>query len=179
MAVRLLVLGIVIGSNNLAVALALGSLGQIVHVRRIVVVFGLMEFVIPLVGLLVGRGFAFMISESAELFTPILLAGVGAATLIVAFRGRVDAESLALRIASFKGLMIIGLVLSADNLVLGFGLGLQGDSPLLVAAVIALFSMLFTFIGLKTGDKLHVFEPVARYGAGLLLLAFAAFEWLG
>jgi manganese efflux pump family protein len=179
MAVRLLVLGIVIGSNNLAVALALGSLGQTIRVRRIVSVFGLLEFVVPLFGLLIGRGLAVTISESVAFISPILLAGVGAATLLVAFRGRIDAESLARRITSYRGLALLGLILSVDNLVLGFGLGLQGDSPLLVAADIALFSMLFTWIGLKTGDKVRILEPVARYGAGILLLFFSAYEWLG
>jgi manganese efflux pump family protein len=179
MAARLLMIGLVIGSNNLAVALALGSLGQNVHNRLIVGVFGLIEFIVPLVGLLIGRGLATALSERAAILAPILLGGVGAATLYLAFRGGINAERMAARIASLQGLIITGLVLSVDNLVLGFGLGVRGDSPLLVAASISIFSMLFTWTGLRIGHGVRTLEPLARYGSGVLLLALAGFEWLG
>jgi manganese efflux pump family protein len=84
---------------------------------------------------------------------------------------------LSRRLKSVGGIALLGLSLSLDNLVLGFGLGVQGDAPLLVAAVIALFSSIFTWAGLIVGRRLIRWEPVARYGSGVLLLFLAGLEW--
>ena len=46
----LIVLGVVIGANNLSAALALGALGHGHHRSRIVGVFAVFEFTVPLVG---------------------------------------------------------------------------------------------------------------------------------
>jgi manganese efflux pump family protein len=177
MAVRLLVLGLVIGSNNLAVALALGSLGGRIPVARVVFLFGLIEFTIPLVGLQLGRGASSFLSGSAGFIAPFLLAAVGIFALVEAARGRADAQVLSRRLKSTGGIALLGLSLSLDNLVLGFGLGVQGDGPLLVATVIALFSTAFTWAGLIAGRRLIRWEPYARYGSGILLLFLAGFEW--
>lgn len=55
-ATSLIILGAVIGANNLAVSLALGSLGQSGRYLRIVPVFGFFEFVMPPIGLSIGAG---------------------------------------------------------------------------------------------------------------------------
>jgi putative Mn2+ efflux pump MntP len=177
MAADLAVLGIVIGSNNLAASLALGALGQAVRRWRIVAVFGAFEFLVPLVGVWLGRHAAGVVAERAGWLGPLLLALLGAWAVAGGLRRDRDEEALARRATTWRGLALLAGGLSLDNLVVGFSLGLGGRSPLLLAAVIAGCSMAFAWLGLRLGRRRH--RRVAEAGTGVLLLALAGASWAG
>ncbi|MFO8237169.1 MAG: manganese efflux pump, partial [Prochlorococcaceae cyanobacterium] len=126
--IDLLILGIVIGANNLAVALALGAMGQVERRWRVLVVFGVFEFTMPLLGI-----------------------GLGLLTVVAGVRNRRQDEKLARSATSWRGLTVLAFGLSLDNVVVGFSLGLGGSNPLAVATTIAWFSVLFTWIGMGLG----------------------------
>lgn len=178
MILELVVLGVVIGANNFAASLALGALGQRVRRWRIVAVFGAFEFVIPLVGIWLGRRAASLVAEQAGWLGPALLAGVGVWTVVAAQRESGREERYARRATTWRGLMVLAALLSVDNLVVGFGLGLGGASPLLLAATIAAFAMVSALVGMKIGATArNRHERMAETAAGLLLLALAAATW--
>lgn len=172
---ELLILGVAIGANNFAVALALGALGQAPRRWRIAGVFGAFEFAVPLLGLLVGRGLADVAAGAGRWIGAALLAALGVWTLAVAARGRGRGESLGSRVTTWQGLAGLAAGLSLDNLVVGFALGLQRVSPLLVAGVIAAFSVTFTLAGLAlgAGGRRRWLRPT-ELAAGVALLLVAA-----
>ncbi|MFP4274262.1 MAG: manganese efflux pump MntP family protein [Paracoccaceae bacterium] len=171
----LMVLGAAIGANNLAVSLALGALGQRQRTLRIVAVFGLFEFTVPLIGIALGRELAERFLAIPGWLAPSLLIGMGAWAVVSALRREVDAEALARRAASWTGVMLLAASLSGDNLLIGLSLGLGQYAPLTLAAVIAGFSMSFSWFGLRVGSVLRAaHRRLANVGAGLLLLAAGA-----
>lgn len=180
---ELLVLGAAIGANNFAVALALGALGLSGRRWRIAAAFGLFEFSVPLVGLLIGRELAAVAADWGRWVGAALLAALGIWTLFTAAAERERAERLALRVASRRGVIGLAAGLSFDNLIVGFALGLEGAAPLLIASVIAAFSVGFTLIGLELGaEGRRQWERPTEIAAGLALLAIAvavAAGWLG
>jgi len=163
------ILGTAIGANNLVVALALGALGQAPRRRRIAGVFGLFEFCVPLIGLLIGRGLSGTLADAGRWIGAALLVALG---LITLRPDGPDDERLAERITTTGGLAGLAAGLSLDNLVVGFALGLGDVSPLLVATVIACFSVSFTLVGLHLGaaGRRHLERP-ARVAAGVALVA--------
>jgi len=168
----LLVLGVVIGANNLAVSLALGALGQQSRALRIVAVFGLFEFTVPLIGIALGRELADRFAMAPGWLAPVLLIGMGGWAVVAALRKDIDAEALARRAATWGGLALLAASLSGDNLLIGLSLGLGQYAPLTLAAVIATCSMLFSWGGLRLGGVLRAaHRRLANVGAGLLLLA--------
>lgn len=177
---ELVILGATIGANNLGVALALGALGQAPRRRRIAGIFGLFEFAVPLVGLLIGRGLSGALAEAGRWIGAALLVALGLLTL------RPDGpndERLAGRVTTTGGLVGLAVGLSLDNLLVGFALGLGDVRALLVAAVIASFSVSFTLVGLQLGavGRRH-WERRARVAAGVALVAVGlavAAGWIG
>lgn len=177
---RLLVLGTVIGSNNLAASLTLGALGHRDRRRRIVAVFGVVEFAVPLVGIALGRQLSGTVREHAGWLGPALLTALGVWAVATAWRGRDLAGGMSGRLTTWRGLILLALLLSIDNLLIGFSLGLGGTEPLVVAATIALFSMSFAWLGLQLGHEARRhWERYAGVGAGILLLALAGVSWAG
>lgn len=181
-AVQLIVLGAVIGSNNLATALALGALGQAPRRWRVVLIFGLFEFFVPLLGLWIGRRATEWVVDHASWLSAALLIGLGLVALVQGLRYTPADDKLAERLTSMTGLLLLGAGLSVDNLIVGFSLGLRDSDPLLVATTIAAFSMTFTAIGMTLGShaRRH-WEQRAEVLTGILLLAVgaaAAFGWV-
>jgi len=167
---NLLLLGIVVSANNLAISLALGALNRHKSTLQIVLVFGLFEFFLPLIGLWLGSITANLIASYASVTGAVLLILLGIATIIGGTRNNDQDKKLARHITSLKGLVLLAAGLSLDNLVVGFSLGLDKASPLLVAGTIAGFSMLFTFTGLKLGRFANrKWQKITKVGAGLLL----------
>jgi manganese efflux pump family protein len=176
MIAELLILGAIIGSNNFATSLALGSLGREILRWRIIAVFGLFEFFVPLFGLWLGQRVSEAAAGSLDWLGPTLLAALGAWTVYSAFLTQQQAERLASRVTSWSGLLAMSAGLSIDNLIVGFSLGLGEVEPLVLAATIAGFSMAFAFLGLRLGARareIHRRSAVATTGVLLIALAVA------
>lgn len=68
--------------------------------------------------------------------------------------------------------------LSVDNMVIGFTLGLGFADPLVFAGTICLFSIVFSYAGLKFGDASHKhYDRPARIIAGSILLVVGFAQW--
>lgn len=180
MLARLLILGIAIGSNNLAASLALGALGQKERIRCVVVVFGCFEFAVPLAGLWLGQQSGQWIEGHVHWMAPVMLATLGVWTLWAAWRSKSADKSFARRVTTWGGLFVLAAGLSVDNLVVGFSLGLRESSPLLLAGTIAAFSMGFAWLGMHLGSQARRhWERYAEFGAAALLFGLAGASWLG
>lgn len=182
MLLELLILGVVIGSNNFSVALALGALGKTSVRNRVIIIFGLFEFIVPLVGIWLGALTAKIIGEYANIIGAFILTAIGLWVIYEGFRHRSNDQALKEQVASWSSLILLGAGLSLDNLLVGFSLGLGEASPLAVASVIAIFAVLFTWLGFQLGcEARRRWERVVKIGAGvlLLLLGLASFaSWL-
>lgn len=180
MPLQLLILGIVVGSNNFATSLALGSLGQADRRWRILLVFAVFEVSVPLLGLALGRRISSDVAAQVDWLGPLLIAGLGFWTLFVSTRRTHDAEKLARWLSGWPGLVALSAGLSVDNLVVGFGLGLSGVPVLMTATVIMLCSVAFAWTGLRLGAMgRRDFESPAEAISGQLLLVVAWMIWSG
>lgn len=170
----LLLFGVVIAANNLVVSLALGAMGRRDRFLRIILSFAFFEFTIPLGGVWLGRKVSETLSLHASWLGPAILAGLGAFMMISAGRSGLDRAKLARAVTSWKGLIALSAGLSVDNLVAGFGLGMRGVPPLAMAVTIMGFSVVFSFIGLRTGHLVkRDYEKAGTAATGALLIALA------
>lgn len=171
MTINLLILGLVIGSNNLAAALALGAIGAGNYRWRIVSVFGFFEFFIPLVGIWLGISAARLIQDLVSWLGPALIIILGVWTMFSGILNERKFYNLADYVTSWAGLIMLGAGLSVDNLVVGFSLGLVNSKALPVAVTIMVFSVIFTLVGIKIGEiSKKRWERTAEITTGILLI---------
>jgi len=171
----LIAFGIVIGLNNLMVSLSLGAMGQRRRQARILLVFAAFEFMVPLLGVWLGQQVSGRIAAYTEWLGPGLLIALGLITMHSAMRAsKNDRKKLAQAVTSWWGLITLSAGLSADNLVVGFSLGLDGVKPLALAFTIMLCSVLFAWVGLMLGQRIQRnYERESRALTGVLLILLA------
>jgi putative Mn2+ efflux pump MntP len=165
-----LLLGLLVGLDNLQVGAALG-LVRMSTARRwaFAGAFALCETVMPLVGLALGRKMASLAGPWAEGIGIAVLALCGLLIVILSLRGK-EAEDAGGSLA-LAGLPIS---LSFDNLAAGVGLGSLGFPVIASALTIGLVSGSLCALGLFSGAWLRRWMPRrAELWCGLYLLVLA------
>jgi manganese efflux pump family protein len=182
--IALLFAAVAVGLSNLAASIGIGVTGVDASTRfRVGVVFGAFEAGMPIVGLLIGQRFAADLGQAARWPGAILLMIVGASGLVRSLRGsrRNATDAAPAREAvtpstspareavipsgeppapsaspapRFGRLLVTGLVLSLDNLVVGFALGTYQIGIVAGAILIGAVSVAMSLAGLELGNLL-------------------------
>jgi manganese efflux pump family protein len=185
----LLLAACALGMSNFAASVALGTGGApAATVVRVAAVFGVCEAGMPVAGLLLGRGVTHALGGAAQPVSGVLLAGAGVYALAQA-RGDgggaagngTAGDRPAVMAAATSGwrLLLAGLVLSLDNLTVGFALGTYHVRPVPAAVVIGAVSVALSVAGLLAGARLGraagrrsgVLAGLVLAGAGAAVIA--------
>lgn len=172
----ILLLGLLVGLDNLQVGAGLGLL-RMSAARRwaFAGAFALCETVMPLAGLALGRAARVRAGAWADAIGIAVLALCGLLIVVLALRGA-DAEDLA---GSRLALAGLPLSLSFDNLAAGVGLGALGFPVLASALILGLVSGSLCALGLFAGARLRRWVPArAELWSGVYLLVLAAVRLL-
>ncbi len=177
--VALFLVALSVGLDNFGAATSIGVRGVDRTLRlRVAVVFGFFEAAMPLVGILLGRAVAGDLGGAATPLAGALLAAVGLYSVLAELLGghRADAEPG----RNLGRLVLIGALLSVDNLVIGFALGTFHVNVVVAAAVIAVVSVGLSLLGLELGSRLGTrLGERAELVGGLVLVAIGIAIGLG
>jgi manganese efflux pump family protein len=177
----LILVAVAVGASNMAASVGLGAGGVSLGTRlRVILIFGLLEAGMPVVGLLIGHGLAADVSRESRWLAACLLVAIGGYGIVKAVRegglagiwpgrsgsdgaaadaagagpggraGNPGAAGTAGRGQSLK-LLATGIALSLDNLVAGFALGAERISVVLGAVVFGVVSIAMSLAGLEVG----------------------------
>lgn len=179
---ELYLVAVAISLDSFAASLALGTQVRRRGWLRVATVFALSGGSLPVLGMWMGAMVSGALTRLAGGVGALVLAGLGGWFLHGALtpreaggaRGRLDRPDGQVPLG---GLLLLALGLSSDNLLVGLGLGLQGETTWLLGALTALSVFGATLTGLWLGrTKRKLFGRVAEGLAGVLLLGLAA--WL-
>lgn len=175
--VAILLVAFSAGLSNLAGAVAIGISGVDARIRlRVGLIFGLFESLMPIVGLLLGRSLAGLLGEASGPIGGVLLALTGIYTIVAAMRAEEgDDDAIVASKQNWGRLLITGLVLSIDNLVIGFALGAYHVSLVVAAIIIGAVSVCLSLIGLEFGARLgEKLGEASEFVGGLVLIGVGA-----
>jgi len=166
---ELLLIAVSVGVSNFAAAVAIGVSGVDTRTRlRVGLVFGVFESGMPVLGLALGSGLAGELGHGSRWLAAALLIAAGGYGIISSLRGGRGG----LGTGGGRRLLLGGLVLSLDNLVVGFALGASHASVLVGALVIGTVSVGLSLIGLELGARIGQYAGErGEQLAGLMLIS--------
>jgi manganese efflux pump family protein len=173
---KLLAFVLPLGLDSFAVAAAIGAAG-VAGWRarlRISAIFVAFEAGMPLIGLAAGSGLARAIGPVADYVAAAAVIGVGVWMLVK----RDEGEEQAGRIAGVSGpaMIALGLSISADELAIGFSLGLSGLPAVPVIVAIGVQTLIVSQLGLAIGSLVSErFREHAEQVAGVALIALGCY----
>jgi len=166
-----LVIAVGLGADAFSVALGVGFGGVTFRQTfRLSWHFGLFQFLMPLLGWVLGQNVASFIQAFDHWAAFGILFAIGAKMMYESFQphaGKPDYDQT-------KSWSLVGLSVatSIDALGVGVGLGIAGTPCLRSAVIIGIVAGLMTLLGLYLGDRLSVLfgKRLERVGATLILL---------
>jgi manganese efflux pump family protein len=148
----ILVVAAALGLSNLAASVGIGLSGVDAKLRRqLVLVFGVFEAGMPIVGAVLGRHAAQALGGHADLVGGVLVGAAGSYAVVVAVVG--TGTQVPARPGTAR-LVLTGLALSIDNLVVGFALGTLPVNLVALSLAIAVVSVGMSLVGLELGSRL-------------------------
>lgn len=180
----LLLSGILVGLDNLQVTTGVGVLGLPRRRRALLVAsFALCEAVMPLVGVLLGLRLRGTLGTAAEFVGPAAVAACGGVVLWGSRRAHHEPHLGSPADVRWPKMLLLPVMLSFDNLLVGTGLGTLGSPALATALVVGLVSAAMCTIGLTVGTTLRHRLRDTRPGhveqwGGLYLLGLAVVMFL-
>lgn len=152
--IALILVALSLGLSNFAAAIGIGISGARPRTRlRVGIIFGLFEAGMPIAGLALGRGLAGGLGGAARWVSAGLLIATGAWAVLQAVTNDGDSWPAAGDYGTGR-LVVAGLVLSIDNLAVGFALGEFHVSLAVAAAVIGGVSAALSLLGLELGARI-------------------------
>jgi manganese efflux pump family protein len=183
---ELYLVAVAISLDSFAASLAMGTRVRRRGWLRVAVVFAVSGGSLPVLGMWMGAMASGALTRLAGGVGALVLAGLGGWFLHGALRPRQGDGAGAGGLdrpdgqVPLGGLLLLALGLSSDNLLVGLGLGLQGETTWLLGALTAFSVFGATLTGLWLGrTKRKLFGRVAEGLAGLLLLGLAAYLLVG
>lgn len=165
---KMIVFVLSLGIDTLLISISLGVI-KTKGKWKIAAAFVCAEAIMPLIGLLAGKGAGQILGHWASVIGGLLLIGV--AIWLIFFEDE-EEEKLEHHLIGWT-LILTAVSISLDELAVGFSIGLVGVPVALTIVLIALQSLLFSFIGLTFGAKLKRYmgewsEKMAGIVLGLL-----------
>jgi putative Mn2+ efflux pump MntP len=170
---QLIIIAVALGCDAFSVAIGVGAQG--VSGRRLFRLsfhFALFQFLMPLVGLVIGQYAATILGTAAAWVAAVSLGVIGFRMA----KQALECKSGEIRRDSTRGwtLILLSISTSVDALIVGFSLGLLGLNILFACLVIGLTAGLMTMTGMLVGaGAAKGLGRWAEFGGGILLMALA------
>lgn len=156
--------------DNMALAAAIGAAGAPQATRlRVVATFAVMAFLAPLAGMVTGEAVAHVAGGAGRAIGGAVLVVVGVRALLS--RGGWLPEGTVL---SGRRIVALGLAVSVDTVVAGFALGVDDQTPVLLAvAIVAAVCAAMSLAGAELGARLlgRATGPVGERVSGVLIVS--------
>jgi putative Mn2+ efflux pump MntP len=178
MMLKIILLGILAGSDNLQVAAAI-SMAPLTRARRALfaLAFCVCEIGTPLLGLFLLRSLHDRFGLWIDRIAPLIVLGCGVVILILALKDRDELETL---VNHRWTIAALPLSLSFDNLLIGVSLGTFGYPLPLAAAAVGGISACMCLFGFAGGMRIRRWIPeYANVISGVYLIVIAAMMWAG
>ena len=162
-----LLIGVSLSMDAFSLALIYGTYGLSIKNEIILsVIVGLFHFFMPLVGLFFGTLIYQYFIFNVNLVIGVIFSIIGIEMIVSSIK-----EEEVKILVSLWGFLLFGLSVSIDSLTTGVGISAISHNYLMVSSIFMIVSGLFTYIGLRLGNKIN--DNFGKYstvfGGGMMI----------
>ena len=145
------IVAVSLSMDAFSLSLAYGTLNMSKRQIEILsVIVGIYHFIMPLIGMYIGESIISYLPIMPYTLVFIVLFLIGVQMLIESFKEDKNIKEL-----NILEMLLFGLAVSIDSFTLGLGLRVIYKIPIISALIFMITSLVFTYLGLKTGKKIN------------------------
>ena len=132
------------------------------------IIVGIYHFFMPILGMLIGKFIFNVMHISGDLIVLIIFSFIGINMIIESLKKEEKVKKMKL-----GEMILFGLAVSIDSFSLGIGINNISDNFIMCSSIFSITSFLFTYIGLKLGNKLNqLIGKISTIVGGVVLILF-------
>lgn len=136
------------------------------EIKILTLIVGLYHFIMPILGMLVGNFIIQTIHIDGKIITLIIFTFIGINMIIETY-----SKNEKVKIMKLGEMFLFGFAVSIDSFSIGIGIKSISNNFLLCSALFSLTSALFTYVGLKLGNRLNLLlGKIATLLGGIMLI---------
>lgn len=133
--------------------------------------FGCFQFIMPLIGFMLGRSISSYIESFDHWIAFVMLSIIGGGMIYECIKDGGGCEAEIKGSLSSQTLFVQAVATSIDALAVGISLGLMGINVFVSSALIGIVAFAFSFAGGMLGKRLcGIFQKKAEFAGGLILI---------
>ncbi len=166
------IIGISLSMDAFSLALAYGTLNlKNKQINTLSMIVGIYHFIMPLLGLLVGKKIIKLLPIKTNILVFIVLFLIGIEMIIESFK-----EDIVINKINLWEMIVFGFAVSIDSFSLGLSLKTIYNNYYISVLFFSILSFLFTFLGLKLGKYINKsIGPMSTLIGGIVLIIISFF----
>lgn len=167
--ILIFIIAISLSMDAFSLSLAYGTVSMTKKERTLLsTIVGVYHFFMPIFGMLIGDFLFNLIHVSGDIVVLIIFSFIGTNMIIESLKKEEKVKKM--RIAE---MILFGLAVSIDSFSVGIGLNNISNNFLLCSIIFSITSFLFTYTGLKLGNKINqLVGKISSLLGGIILILF-------
>ena len=160
-------IAISLSMDAFSLALAYGTISlSKKEINTLTIIVGLYHFFMPILGMILGRFITNTIHIGGDLLVLLIFSFIGINMIIDSVKTEEKIKKMKL-----SEMLLFGLAVSIDSFSIGIGINNISNNFLLCSIIFSITSFIFTYIGLKLGNKLNqLIGKISTLMGGIFLI---------
>ena len=167
--ILIFIIAVSLSMDAFSLSLAYGTISMSKkEIRLLSIIVGIYHFFMPILGMLIGKFIFSIMHISGDLIVLIIFSFIGINMIIESIKKEEKVKKMKL-----GEMILFGLAVSIDSFSVGIGINNISNNFIMCSSIFSITSFVFTYIGLKLGNKLNqLIGKIATIVGGIVLILF-------
>ena len=165
--ILIFIIAVSLSMDAFSLSLAYGTISMSKkEINILSVIVGIYHFFMPILGMLIGKFIFNVMHISGDLIVLVIFGFIGINMIIESFKEEEKVKKM-----KIGEMILFGLAVSIDSFSVGIGINNISNNFILCSTIFSIISFIFTYFGLKLGNKLNqLIGKVATLIGGITLI---------
>jgi len=165
--ILIFIIAVSLSMDAFSLSLAYGTISMTKkEIKILSFIVGVYHFFMPILGMLIGKFISDIMHISGNLIVLLIFSFIGINMIIESFKKEESVKKM-----KIGEMILFGLAVSIDSFSIGIGINNISNNFLLCSCIFSITSLIFTYAGLKLGNKLNqLIGKVATLIGGIMLI---------